>query len=76
MGIGLATILLLAGMSSPLQFEQIGSGMLISAISQWREAYCRYKSQNRYPAGKLTDNNVIGVSTISSLHAIYFFLSC
>jgi hypothetical protein len=67
---GLAAILLIAGMSFPLQFEQISSGMPISAISQWRETYCRHKSQKRFTAGnagKLSDKNVNWLSAISFL---------
>ncbi len=58
-GNGLAAILLIAGMSFPLQFEQVSSGMPISVIRYWREAYCHHK--NRFPAanaGKLSDKNV------------------
>jgi hypothetical protein len=58
-GNGLAAILLIAGMSFPLQLEQVSSRMPISAIRYWREAYCCHK--NRFPAanaGKLSDKNV------------------
>jgi hypothetical protein len=43
--------------------------MPISAISQQREAYCSYKSKNRFPAGnpgKLSARNVNGLSAVSS----------
>jgi hypothetical protein len=40
----------IAGISLPLQIKRIISGTPISAIIQKREAYCRYKSQNRFPA--------------------------
>jgi hypothetical protein len=42
--------------------------MPISTISQWGEAYCCYKLQNRFPArnvGKLSAINVSGISAIS-----------
>jgi hypothetical protein len=65
----LAVVLLLTGISLLLQFECIDSGIPISAISQWWEAYCCYKSQNRFPVGtaeKLEARNVNGLSIISS----------
>jgi hypothetical protein len=43
--------------------------MLISAISTYREAYCRYKLKNCFPAGnagKLSAMNMKGLSAISS----------
>jgi hypothetical protein len=46
-----ALVLLIAGISFPLQFERTSSGIPISAISQWREVHCRYKTQNQFPAG-------------------------
>jgi hypothetical protein len=61
---------LIAGVSVLLQFKQIISGMPIFSISQWREAYFCYKSQNQFPAGnagKFSAMNVNGLSTISSL---------
>jgi hypothetical protein len=42
--------------------------MPISAISQQREAYFRYKSQNRFPAGnagKLSLMDLNGLSAVS-----------
>jgi hypothetical protein len=36
----LAAILLIVGLSFPLQFKQIGSMVPMSAVSQWQEAYC------------------------------------
>jgi hypothetical protein len=69
----LAAILLIAGIGFALQFEQISGGVPISNISQWWEAYCRYKSQNRFPAGnaeKLSAINVNGPSAISSLQQV------
>jgi hypothetical protein len=61
-----------AGISLPLQFKRIsgGSQFLLSAISQLREASCRYKSQNRFPAGnvgKLSLIDLNGLSAITSL---------
>jgi hypothetical protein len=59
----------IAGISLPLQIKQIDSGTPLSAISQWREAYCRYKSQNRFPAGnagKLSALDLNGLSVICS----------
>jgi hypothetical protein len=49
----LVAILLIAGIRFPLQFKRIRSIMPISAISQWREAYCRYISQNWFKRGKM-----------------------
>jgi hypothetical protein len=60
----------IAGISLPLQIEQIISGTPISAFSQQREAYCRYKSQNWFPAGnagKLSAMDLNGLSVISYL---------
>jgi hypothetical protein len=64
----LAAIVSIAGISLPLQIKQIISGTPISAISQLQEAYCCYKSQNRFPAGnagKLSAVDLNGLSTIS-----------
>jgi hypothetical protein len=59
-----------AGINQPLQIKRISSGTPISAISQLREAYCCYKSQNQFQAGnavKLSLMDLSGLSTISSL---------
>jgi hypothetical protein len=63
----------MAEISYLLQIKHISSGMPISAISQWWEAYCHYKSPNRFLAGsvgKLSAINVNGLSTISSLQHV------
>jgi hypothetical protein len=61
------------GISFLLKFEQIGSSMPISTISQWREAYSSYKSLNQFPveyAGKLSAMNVnmLLLSVLCSRH--------
>jgi hypothetical protein len=48
----LAANVSIAGISLLLQIKRIICSTPISAISQWWEAYCRYKSQNQFPAGK------------------------
>jgi hypothetical protein len=61
---------LTAGISLLLQPKQISSGTSISAISQLREAYCCYKSQNWFlagNAGKLSFMDLNALSAISSL---------
>jgi hypothetical protein len=60
---------LIAGISFPLQLEQISSGMPISAICEWQEAHCRYKSQNQLQREmrELSAMGVKGLSAISSL---------
>ncbi len=50
-GSKLAAIVSIAGISLPLQLKRFSSDMPIFAITQQREAYCCYKSQNRFPAG-------------------------
>jgi hypothetical protein len=65
----LAAIEPIVGLSLPQQFKRISSGMLISAISKYREAYCRYKLKNCFRAknaGKLSATNMKGLSVISS----------
>jgi hypothetical protein len=67
-GNGLAAIDPIAGIGLLLHLKQISNGMPISAISQQREAYCRHKSQNRFPAGNagnLLAMNLSGLSAIS-----------
>jgi hypothetical protein len=66
---------LISGISFLLQFKQISGGTLISVFSQWREAYCHYKSQNQLPgrnAEKLSAMNVIGIFTFSSLQWAHY----
>jgi hypothetical protein len=66
----LAAIVSIAGISLPLKIKRIISDAPISAISQQREAYCRYKSQNQFPArnaGKLSAMDLTGLSAISYL---------
>jgi hypothetical protein len=67
----LATIEPTAGISLPLQVKHISSCVPISDISQYWEAYFRYKSQNPWfpveNAGKLSAMNLNGLSAISTL---------
>jgi hypothetical protein len=61
------------GISFLPQFKQICSGTPISAISRWRQAYCRYISKNLFPAGNagkilaLIGLDLNGLSAISYL---------
>jgi hypothetical protein len=56
---------LIAGISLPLQIKRIISDAPISAISQQRKAYCRYKSQNRFPAGNAEKLSAMDLKRLS-----------
>jgi hypothetical protein len=50
-----------------MKIKRIISGTPISAISQKREAYCCYKSQNLFPAGNAGKLSAMDLNRLSAI---------
>jgi hypothetical protein len=65
----LAAIVSTAGISLP-QIRRISSRTPISAISQLREAYCRYKSQTWFPVGNVGKLSLMDLNRLSAISSL------